>query len=86
MTETATLTCKSQLTLPTAVRDALGVGPGDQIHFVPGLCGYRVVTMTGDVRRLKGMFKGRATAPASVEAMDGAIAQAVAGRDARSRR
>jgi hypothetical protein len=59
MTGTATLTGKSQLTLTKAVRYALGVGPGDQIHFVPGLRGDRVVAMTGDVRRLERMFKGQ---------------------------
>jgi AbrB family looped-hinge helix DNA binding protein len=84
MTETATLTSKSQLTLPKAVRETLGVGPGDQVHFVPSLRGYRIVAMTGDVRRLKGMFKGRA-APASVEEMNRAVADAVLARDARSR-
>ena len=86
MAEAATLTSKSQLTLPKAVRDALGVGPGDQIYFVPGLRGYRVVAMTGDVRRLKGMFKGRASGSTSLEDIDHAIGIAVVGRDTRSRR
>jgi antitoxin PrlF len=86
MAEAATLTSKSQLTLPKAVRDALGVGPGDQIYFVPGLRGYRVVAMTGDVRRLKGMFKGRAPGATTVETMDQAIGAAVSRRDTRSRR
>lgn len=84
--EEATLTSKSQLTLPKAVRDALGVGPGDQIYFVPSLRGYRVVAMTGDVRRLKGMFKGRASGSTSLEDLDRAIGQVVSRRDARSRR
>jgi AbrB family looped-hinge helix DNA binding protein len=30
----ATLTSKGQLTVPKAVRDALGVGPGDRVDFV----------------------------------------------------
>lgn len=33
ITERSTLTTKSQITIPKKVRDALGVGPGDQVRF-----------------------------------------------------
>ncbi|MBL8287475.1 MAG: AbrB/MazE/SpoVT family DNA-binding domain-containing protein [Rubrivivax sp.] len=85
MAETATLTSKSQLTLPKAVRDALGVGPGDQIRFVPSLNGFRIVANNGDITRLRGVFKGRVSKAVSIEEMDRSIAEAVAARDKRSR-
>lgn len=31
----ATITTKGQITIPKAVREQLGVGPGDKIAFVP---------------------------------------------------
>ncbi|MBL8341110.1 MAG: hypothetical protein JNL30_06535 [Rubrivivax sp.] len=85
MAETATLTSKSQLTLPKAVRDAMGVGPGDLIHFVPSLNGFRIVATKGDITRLRGVFKGRTTKPVRIEDMDRGIVEAVAARDKRSR-
>jgi bifunctional DNA-binding transcriptional regulator/antitoxin component of YhaV-PrlF toxin-antitoxin module len=63
----AILTSKNQLTLPKAVRDAMGVGTGDRIRFVPTRRGFRIVAMTGDIRRLRGIFKGREAKPAAVE-------------------
>jgi AbrB family looped-hinge helix DNA binding protein len=33
VTDTSVLTTKSQVTIPKRVRDALGVGPGDQVRF-----------------------------------------------------
>jgi AbrB family looped-hinge helix DNA binding protein len=85
VTETATLTSKSQLTLPKAVRDALGVGPGDRLRFVPSLNGFRIVAIKGDISRFRGAFKSRTGKPISVEDMDRGIAEAVLRRDARSR-
>ncbi|MFO1266095.1 MAG: AbrB family transcriptional regulator [Rubrivivax sp.] len=85
MAETATLTSKSQLTLPKAVRDAMGVGPGDQIHFVPSLNGFRIVAVKGDITRLRGIFKGRVAKPVSIEEMNRGIAEAVTARNDRAR-
>jgi len=33
---TATMTSKGQLTVPKAIRDRLGLEPGDRVEFVPG--------------------------------------------------
>jgi len=71
----ATLTSKSQLTLPKTVRDALGVGAGDRIRFVPSRNGFRIVAMKGDIRKLRGLFKGRNPAPVSIEDMNESIAR-----------
>jgi antitoxin PrlF len=40
---TTTLTSKGQMTLPKAVRDRLGVKPGDRLDFVEDDDGFRVV-------------------------------------------
>jgi len=73
--ETATVTSKSQITLPKAVRDELGVGPGDKIHFVPALRGYRLVVIKTDLPALRGLFKGRRAQPLSIDEMNRTIAQ-----------
>ena len=77
----AKMTAKNQLTLPKAVREAMGVGPGDQIHFVPSLNGFRIVATKGDITRLRGIFKGRGGKPVSIEEMDRGITEAVAARE-----
>lgn len=71
----ATLTSKSQLTLPKVVRESLGVGSGDSVRFVPSRDGYRIVAAEGDLRSLRGLFKGRRQKPLSIAAMNEAIAR-----------
>ena len=71
----ATLTSKSQLTLPKIVRDAMGVGSGDRIRFVPSRHGFRIVAMKGDIRKLRGLFKGRNPVPVTIEEMNETIAK-----------
>lgn len=80
----ATLTSKSQLTLPKAVREALGVGPGDRIRFVPSLSGFRIVALKGDVSRLRGMFAGRLEEPLGIDEMNRAIGEHLAAEDRRT--
>ena len=54
----ATLTSKGQLTLPAAVREAMGVAPGDKVRFAPAEGqGYLVTPVRrGDVLALDGAF------------------------------
>lgn len=73
--EEATLTSKSQITLPKAVREALGVGPGDKIQFVPAWQGFRVVVVKGDITSLRGVLKGSRRKPLSIDEMNAAIAE-----------
>jgi AbrB family looped-hinge helix DNA binding protein len=73
--EEATLTSKSQLTLPKAVREGLGVSAGDKIRFVPTRNGYRLVVLKHDLNSLCGMLKGRRKKPLSIAAMNKAIAE-----------
>lgn len=73
--ETATLTSKSQITVPKAVRDALGLMPGDKIQFVPAWQGFRLVVVKGDITRMAGYFKGRRSKALTIEEMNEAIAE-----------
>jgi AbrB family looped-hinge helix DNA binding protein len=73
--EQATLTSKSQITVPKAVREALGLVPGDRIQFVPAWQGYRLVVVRGDITAVRGILKGRRRKPLSIAAMNAAIAQ-----------
>ena len=71
---TATLTSKGRLTLPQAVRQALGLEAGDKIDFVATADGgFRVVARRQDAKCLRGRFAGRAVAPVSVQAMADAV-------------
>lgn len=76
---TATVTTKGQITIPVAVRDALGVVPGDRVQFVeiePGR--YEFIAATHSVADLKGMF-GKSRKRVSIEEMNAAIAARGAG-------
>ena len=72
---TATLTSKGQITIPAAVRQAMGVDTGDRVEFVeiaPGR--YEFLAATQSVTALKGMF-GRPAQPVSIKDMNEAIAR-----------
>ena len=73
--EEATLTSKSQLTLPKAVREALQAAPGDKIRFVPARNGYRLVVIRHDLKSLAGILKGRRKTVLSIAGMNRAIAE-----------
>jgi antitoxin PrlF len=72
---TATVTSKGQITIPAAVREALGVDAGDRVEFVeiaPGR--YEFIAATRPVTDLKGMF-GKPRKSVSIEEMNAAIAR-----------
>lgn len=72
---TATLTSKGQITIPAAVREALGVDAGDRVEFVEVVPGrYELIAATHSVGELKGMF-GKPRKAVSIEAMNAAIAR-----------
>lgn len=71
---TATLTSKGQITIPSAVRTALGVGTGDRVEFVEVAPGrFEVIAGTKSVTALKGMF-GKPRKTVTIEQMKAAIA------------
>ena len=71
--EEATLTSKSQITMPKIVRDALGLVTGDKIRFVPARNGFRIVALQSDLPSLRGMFKNRRAKPLSIAEMNKAV-------------
>jgi antitoxin PrlF len=72
----ATITAKGQITIPSQVRDALGVAVGDRIEFVEVDKGqFLIIPATGSIQELKGMGRGRRKRPVSFEEMDRAIAK-----------
>ena len=76
---TTTLTSKGRITIPAAVREALGLGTGDRVEFVeiaPGR--YELIAATRSVTALKGLF-GKPRKPVSITEMNAAIAQRGAG-------
>ena len=80
----ATLTSKGQVTLPMAVRTALGLEAGNQVDFVMQGTGFVLVPVRSEVGVLKGRFAGRVKKPASIEAMDKAFALGAASRSKKS--
>lgn len=71
---TATVTSKGQITLPLAVRTALGLSAGHKVDFVAQDGNFIVVPVRSDVATLKGRFAGRASKPVTIEDMNEAIA------------
>jgi antitoxin PrlF len=71
---TATLTSKGQITLPLAVRAALGLAAGQKLDFLADGDGFRVVALKTEMSSLKGRFAGRVSSPVSLADMDNAIA------------
>lgn len=71
---TATITSKGQVTIPLALRTALGLHAGVKLDFVRDKDGFKVVPLRGAAPTLKGRFAGRVSKPVSIAAMDEAIA------------
>ncbi len=72
---TATLTSKGQITIPAAVRAALGVDAGDRVEFVEVAPGrFEFIAATRSVTALKRMF-GKSTATVSIDDMAEAVAR-----------
>ena len=71
---TASLTSKGQITIPAAVRAALGVEAGDRGEFVQvGAGRFELVAATQPVTALKGLMRKPAS-PVTIASMNAAIA------------
>jgi antitoxin PrlF len=77
---TSTLTSKGRITLPFAVRAALGLTAGQKIGFLAEGDSFRVVAVRTDGAVLRGRFAGRVKKPVSIAEMDAAIAAGAIGR------
>ena len=77
----ALITAKGQTTIPKAIRERLGVEPGDRIDFVVQADGtVKVEPAIQGVTPLKGLLAVKARRPVSVEAMHAVIRKRAAGR------
>jgi AbrB family looped-hinge helix DNA binding protein len=77
---TALVTSKGQITIPSQVRNALGLEAGDRVEFVEqGKRQFAIVAATRSVQELKGLFKGKRSKPVSIEEMNAAIAKRASG-------
>ena len=74
MTE-ATLSSKSQVTIPKAVRDALGLSAGGRIEFVGTDQDFVMAPFKRDLVALCGMFKGRRAKPATLAEIEAAVSE-----------
>jgi len=73
---TATLTSKGQTVIPKAIREQLGLKPGDTIDFILQENGDILIRPAAqDVRKLKGMLHRPGRKPVSIEDMNIAIKQ-----------
>jgi len=73
---TATLTSKGQTVIPKAVRDHLGLQPGDILDFVVQDNGDILIRpAVHDVQRLKGMLHRPGRKPVTIKEMNLAIKQ-----------
>lgn len=71
----ATLTSKGQITIPVAVRKALGVEAGDRVEFVEVAPGrFEFIAATRSVTDLKGMF-GKRAKTVSIDEMNAVLAR-----------
>lgn len=76
---TATITSKGQITIPVAVRRALGLHIGDQVNFVFTSEGrVEFCPATRPVADLKGFFGPLQGEPLTVDQMDQAVADSLA--------
>ncbi len=82
--ETA-ITVKGQATIPKAIRERLGLKPGDRVKFFVHPDGTVVLLPKLPVRALRGILK-RPRRPVSIERMREAVAEGAGGLRRRNRR
>ena len=69
----ALITAKGQTTIPKAIRERLGLEPGERVDFVVQADGTVKVEPAQGVTPLKGLLAVKGRRPVSVEAMHAAI-------------
>lgn len=81
MTVTAKLTSKGQITIPKAIREAIGIREGDEVVFTPQADGsIRMTARTFTVDQSFGMLRRPGQRPLTLEEMDDAIAEGAMAR------
>ena len=76
----ATLTSKGQITLPKAVRHAMGLDAGDRVDFVRASDGrFTLVPIKSNIQSLKGCIP-KPTKPVTIEDMNAAVRRRVSAK------
>jgi antitoxin PrlF len=77
------ITVKGQATIPKAIRQHLGLKPGDRVKFFVHPNGSVVLLPKVPTSALRGMLKSRRRRPVSIDEMEEASARTVAPRKKR---
>ena len=80
------ITSKGQATIPKAIREHLGLKPGDRIKFFLHPDGSVVLLPKLPPSALRGLIAGRRSTAPTIEEMDEAIAEGAAGIAPRPKR
>ena len=80
------ITTKGQATIPKAVREYLGLKPGDRLRFFLHPDGTVVLLPRLPARSLRGMLRSRRRKPVSIEQMNNASAEGASDAGDRVRR
>jgi antitoxin PrlF len=80
------ITIKGQATIPKAVRQHLGLKPGDRLKFFFNSDGTVSLLPKLPVRTLRGMVRSRRRRPVTIDEMTKATAEAASGGRVRAKR
>ena len=80
------ITMKGQATIPKAIREHLGVNPGDRLKFFFHPDGSVVLLPKLPARALRGMVRSRRRRPVTIDQMTRAVAAGASSPSARTRR
>lgn len=80
------ITIKGQATIPKAIREHLGLKPGDRVKFFVHPDGTVVLLPKLPASALRGMIRSRRKKPVTVKQMDEAVAKGAAGTARRTSR
>jgi antitoxin PrlF len=80
------ITVKGQATIPKAIREHLGLKPGDRLKFFLHPDGSVVLLPKIPARTLRGMVRTRRRRPVTIEQMTRAAAERAAGGSFRAKR
>jgi AbrB family looped-hinge helix DNA binding protein len=79
------ITVKGQATIPKAIRDHLGLKPGDRVKFFVHPDGSVVLLPKLPVSALRGVVKARHRRPVTIEEMNEAAAEGASGVSKRAK-
>jgi len=80
------ITSKGQATIPKAIREHLGLKPGDRVKFFVHLDGSVVLLPKLPARALRGILKSKRGRPVTIDEMTEAVAEGAASVRRASRR